>query len=127
MPSYIYNRKDQKDKRKKLRNNSTVPEKILWQYLKNKKLGVKFRRQHGIGNYIVDFYCPELKLAIEIDGATHSEAEEVEYDTRRDNFLSLQGVEVRRYTNVNVKNSTGGIIEDLMRVIERKKKNENPS
>ena len=127
MPSYIYNRKDQKDKRKNLRNNSTVPEKILWQYLKNKKLGVKFRRQHGIGNYIVDFYCPELKLAIEIDGATHSEAEEVEYDTRRDNFLRIQGVEVRRYTNVNVKNSTGGIIEDLMRVIGRKKKNQNPS
>jgi len=127
MPSYIYNRKDQKGKRKNLRNNSTVPEQILWQYLKNKKLGVKFRRQHGIGNYIVDFYCPELKLAIEIDGATHSEAEEVEYDTRRDNFLRMQGVEVRRYTNVNVKNSTGGIIEDLMRVIGRKKKNQNPS
>ncbi|HMB65842.1 MAG TPA: endonuclease domain-containing protein [Patescibacteria group bacterium] len=125
MSSKIYNRKEQKHKRKSLRNNSTVSENVLWSYLKNKKLGVKFRRQHGIGNYIVDFYCPELKLAVEIDGATHETEKEVERDYKKEEFLKEQGVELKRYTNVDVKNGVGGVVEDLMDFIEKRKQNWN--
>ena len=68
----ILNKSSQTPIRKFLRNHSTVPEKLLWEKLKGKQLlGFKFRRQHGIGNYIVDFYCPKLKLGIEIDGVSH--------------------------------------------------------
>lgn len=68
----IYNRAVYKTRRKELRNNPTKTEKILWAFLKGKKLsGYKFRRQYGVGKYIVDFYCPQMKLAIELDGEMH--------------------------------------------------------
>ena len=58
----------------------TEPEKRLWSILRNNQLGVKFRRQHGIGHYIVDFYCPELKLIIEVDGESHFSEDAQAYD-----------------------------------------------
>ena len=67
----IHNNKNQKSRRKNLRNNMTKAEIILWSKLKGKQLGYKFRRQHGIGKYIIDFYCPKLKLIIEVDGDVH--------------------------------------------------------
>jgi very-short-patch-repair endonuclease len=68
----IHNRVELKPFRKKLRNNSTSAEATLWTYLKNRQLeGRKFRRQHSIGNYIADFYCPEEQLVIELDGEGH--------------------------------------------------------
>ena len=63
----IHNIKSQKQRRKNLRNNMTKAEIILWSKLKGKQLGYKFRRQHGIGKFIVDFYCPVLKMIIEVD------------------------------------------------------------
>lgn len=73
----IYNRLADTEKRKTLRNNMTKAEAILWRELKKRKmLGFKFRRQFGIGAYVADFYCTELKLVIEIDGVTHCTDEE---------------------------------------------------
>jgi very-short-patch-repair endonuclease len=69
--STVHNLKINKKKRQYLRNNATKAEKILWQKLKNSRLGYKFRRQHSIKEYITDFYCPKLKLIIEIDGDVH--------------------------------------------------------
>lgn len=70
--SKLHNRKHLKDFRKELRNNSTKAESRLWKVLRKRQLeGRKFRRQHSIGNYIVDFYCPEEKLIVELDGAIH--------------------------------------------------------
>ena len=94
----IHNLVKYKKRRQDLRNNSQDPEIILWSYLKGKQLqGYKFRRQHSIGNYIVDFYCTELKLAIELDGEQHSEERNVEYDKIRTEYLNSLGVKVLRY------------------------------
>lgn len=85
------------------RKNMTKAEMILWNELKTKKLnGYKFRRQHPIQKYIVDFYCHELKLIIEVDGGYHNEKEQIEYDKIRDNILKLKGVEILRFTNEEV-------------------------
>jgi very-short-patch-repair endonuclease len=112
-----FNIKSQKEIRQKLRNERSVSEKLLWYQLRNSKLGYKFRRQQGIGNYIVDFYCPELKLVIEIDGPTHEMPDELKRDKDRQVFLESLGLKVKRYYNLEVKNGLGGVIDDLERFI----------
>src|SRR5437016_532524 len=79
----IYTKKSEQKKRKILRENMTKAEVLLWFEIKNKKLGERFLRQFSITKYVVDFYCPRLKLAIEVDGATHLTDEEMAYDKRR--------------------------------------------
>jgi very-short-patch-repair endonuclease len=79
------------------RQNQTLAEKILWDRLKNKKLGgFKFRRQHPMIKYIADFYCPAKKLVIELDGKYHSEIEQAEKDRDRTEVISSGGVRVVR-------------------------------
>ena len=86
--------------RKNLRNNSTSAEACLWFYLKQKKIeGRKFTRQKSIGNFIIDFYCPEEKLAIELDGEQHFWEEGMKRDIRKTNFLESQGIIVLRFEN----------------------------
>lgn len=86
--------------RKSLRNNLTPSEAALWNQLKNKQLdGRKFRRQHSVANYILDFYCPSEKLAIELDGEYHNEEKQQEYDRERDLFLKATGIKVLRFEN----------------------------
>ncbi len=90
-----FNKSKYKQRRKELRNNPTKTEKILWDALKGKKLaGHKFRRQYGVGRYILDFYCVKEKLAIEIDGEVHENAESKEYDNKRDEFIRNFGIDV---------------------------------
>ena len=96
----FYNQKSQKEFRKNLRNNSTVSEKLLWNGIKNKQLEVKFRRQHGIDKYILDFYCPELRLAIEVDGATHETNKEIYRDKQKEELLIKSNIKLIRYTNI---------------------------
>ena len=85
---YILNREERNKFRKKLRNNMPKAEIILWSQLKGKKLdGFKFRRQHSVGPFIVDFYCPKLKLAIEVDGDSHYQEGIEEYDKRREKYI----------------------------------------
>jgi len=101
--SFVFNSSSQKQKRQYLRNHATDAERILWSRLKGRQLlGYKFRRQHGIGVFIVDFYCPESKLAIEIDGATHSTEAEREYDRRRQEYIALYRIHFLRFTNSEV-------------------------
>ncbi len=83
----VYNHKHLKPIKKLLRKQNISAEKILWSKLRNRQQRFKFRRQYSIGNYVVDFYCPALKLAIEVDGATHSTKEEIEKDKEREKFL----------------------------------------
>ena len=85
----IFNDKNQKSIRQNLRKSMPKGEIILWNRLKNSKLGYKFRRQFGINKYIVDFYCPKLKLAIEIDGKTHDYPDQIIYDKKGRNILNL--------------------------------------
>ncbi len=86
-----------------LRRNMTEPEKLLWKKLKdNQLLGYKFRRQHPIDIFIVDFYCHKAKLVIEIDGKTHDKRDVQEYDTARTNTLINFGLKVIRFKNEKV-------------------------
>lgn len=82
-----------------MKKEPTEAEKVMWQMLRGKQLGDKFRRQHIIGNYIADFVCLEKKLVIEIDGGYHSTPEQQAYDEERTRYLQTQGYKVLRFTN----------------------------
>jgi len=99
----IHNLQSSLTRRCELRNNLTVAEAILWKNLKNCNLdGKKFRRQHGIGPYIVDFYCPECRVIVELDGAGHYDVLSPEYDADRTKFLERLGMRVIRFENCEV-------------------------
>jgi very-short-patch-repair endonuclease len=103
-----------KDTRKHLRNNLTEAEAILWSMLKNSKLGGrKFRRQHSIGYYIVDFYCPAEKLVIELDGQGHYTHEGMSNDAERDKHLSMMGIKVLRFENIEVKENLTKVLQKI--------------
>ena len=99
----VQNLKQNKDRRKDLRNNPTDAEKYLWYELKKGQLnGKKFRRQQSISKYIVDFYCPEEQLVIELDGEQHFENEHKKYDERRTEYLGKLNLRVIRFRNTDV-------------------------
>ena len=79
---------------RKLRRDMSLPEVLLWQRLRGSKAGLKFRRQHPIGDYVVDFYCREAALVIEVDGEAHSHGDRPTRDDRRDGFLEMNGYKV---------------------------------
>jgi very-short-patch-repair endonuclease len=87
----IHNLPDKKTLRQKLRHNATPAEKVLWRSLKKSGVGAKFRRQHGVGPYFLDFYCPEHKLAIEIEGSVHDDVIRRDYDGERHAYLESHG------------------------------------
>src|SRR5687767_10747657 len=92
-----------KPRRKALRNALTPAEACLWNALKDRQLdGRKFRRQHSVGQFILDFYCPSENLAVELDGAAHDSAEAQLRDEGRDAFLTTLGIRVVRYENRDV-------------------------
>ncbi len=95
-----FNKTSEKEKRRNLRKNQTFCEKILWIYLRDRKtLGYKFRRQYSVDHYVMDFYCPELKLAIELDGNVHDLPDQKEYDAYRQEYLEKYGITFCRITN----------------------------
>ena len=98
--SIVHNKDTLKAFRKDLRKNLTPAEARLWTMLKNGQLGgVKFRRQHSVGNYIIDFYCASHKLAIELDGHVHAGLAAQDYDDRRTEYLQSHGIRVLRFEN----------------------------
>jgi very-short-patch-repair endonuclease len=101
--SRINNPKSSLTQRRELRSNLTPAEALLWANLKNSNLdGKKFRRQHGIGPYIADFYCPECRVIIELDGAGHYDVLAQERDDLRTIFLENLGMRVVRFENCEV-------------------------
>jgi very-short-patch-repair endonuclease len=99
----------------------TEAEKIVWERLCNKQLGVRIRRQHPIYKYIADYYCHELKLVIEIDGGIHLSKENKENDIGRDITLNEFGIQIIRFTNDQVINDIDQIIEEIKKKIEELK------
>ncbi|HSW54394.1 MAG TPA: endonuclease domain-containing protein [Ignavibacteriaceae bacterium] len=98
-----FNRRNLKDKRKHLRNNPTQAEAFLWGYLKNSQFEErKFRRQSSIKSFIVDFYCPEERLVIELDGDFHFDENAMKNDQRRTMKLEEAGLKVIRFENQEV-------------------------
>ncbi len=110
----IHNRKYLETYRKNLRNNCTSAEAFLWKYLKKSQLrGRKFRRQHSIGNYITDFYCPKEKLIIELDGAIHNLPEIIEKDKIRTQYLEGLGFKVIRFENKMVFDHLDQVLKEI--------------
>ncbi|MBI5621765.1 endonuclease domain-containing protein [Candidatus Falkowbacteria bacterium] len=97
-----FNKRKFKHLRQKLRRESTKSEDLLWYELNQRQLGFKFRRQQGIGDYIVDFYCPELRLVIEVDGISHDDSDVRQRDIVRQRYLEDLGSRVVRYTTDEV-------------------------
>uniref|UniRef100_UPI0035CAA6D4 endonuclease domain-containing protein n=1 Tax=uncultured Sphingomonas sp. TaxID=158754 RepID=UPI0035CAA6D4 len=79
---------------RKLRRDLSLPEALLWQRLRGKQAGLKFRRQHPVGPYVVDLYCPAVKMAIEIDGDAHDRADRPARDAERDAFIAENGLRI---------------------------------
>jgi very-short-patch-repair endonuclease len=112
----IYNTKAKEAHRRELRNSSTAAEAILWKHLQRRQvLAKKFRRQESIGPYIVDFYCPECRLAVELDGAGHYSTLGNEYDERRDKYLETLGIQVVRFENRLVYQELEFVLETIRR------------
>ena len=101
------------ERRRELRNKSTPEEILLWMQLKDSKVGFKWRRQHSIGGYIVDFYCPSKKLVIEIDGPQHFKKENKEYDKVRTEFFERLNIKVLRFTNNEVGTETKRVVDKI--------------
>ena len=96
------------------RNNATLAEKVLWEHLRYNQLGIKFLRQHIIGDYIVDFISRESGLIIEVDGGYHSEPRQQENDTLREQILEQMGYHVIRFSNEEVLYDTDNVINQII-------------
>ena len=102
---------------KTMRTNATDAEHLMWQLLRNKKfMNLKFRRQHVIKPYIVDFYCHEIGLVIELDGSQHNTDDGKEYDAERTKFLEALGLKVVRYWNHDVLQNTDIVLEHIWQI-----------
>ena len=104
-------KKDLKQIARKLRNGSTFSEILLWQKIRKKSLGIEFHRQVPIDNYIVDFYCHELMLAIEIDGSSHDN--KFLYDKQRQEKMESLGVNFLRFKDIDVKRNMGNVLRGI--------------
>ncbi|UCH66956.1 MAG: endonuclease domain-containing protein [Ignavibacterium sp.] len=109
-----FNRKYLKQKRKDLRNNPTQAEAFLWGHLKGSKLeGRKFSRQASIKSFIVDFYCPEEKLVVELDGDLHFDEEVKKYDEDRTKKINKEGIKVIRFENQEVLLNLDSVLSEI--------------
>ena len=112
--SFLKNDPYLKERRRELRHNQTDAEKALWARVRNKQFfGLKFFRQYSVGPYILDFYCPEKKLAVELDGGQHNLPDGREYDAERTAFLNGHGIVVVRFWNNEVLQEIEGVLERL--------------
>ena len=108
-----------RDVARKLRKTSTRSEQILWQALRNRQLnGLKFLRQHPIGPSIVDFYCHEKRLAVEIDGPVHSKQEVAQRDQARQELIEEYGIRFFRCSSSEVERELAGVLERILRIAE---------
>ena len=113
---------------KALRKNMTLSEVLLWKELKGKKvMGYDFDRQRPISNYIVDFYCKELQMAIEIDGKSHDYEDIIQKDKTRQNKLESLGVKFLRFSDKQVKTNLSNVILEIEYWIEQNSPTPNPS
>jgi very-short-patch-repair endonuclease len=108
-----YNKSNYEESRKYLRSHPTYTEYLLWMQLKSKRMcGYKFRRQYSVDKYILDFYCPKVKLAIEVDGLSHQPEEQKNYDRYRQRYIEKFGIKFIRISDEE-------IFLDLDKVVEK--------
>jgi len=115
----MYNEKYLKETRRALRRNQTESERRLWMFLRHRRFhGMKFFRQYSIGPYILDFYCPRLRLAIEIDGSHHNEDPVMKRNIERTAFLSALGIRVVRFSNSEVIDEMERVLFSLVEAVD---------
>lgn len=103
-----------KQRRRELRRNQTEAEKVLWAHLRKRQFySMKFFRQYSIGPYILDFYCPAVKIAVELDGGQHNSFENKEYDLARSEYLKTQAIDVIRFWNNEVLLDIQSVLAEL--------------
>jgi very-short-patch-repair endonuclease len=120
-------RPDLKQMARELRSNPTDSERVLWSRLRRKQvLGVQFFRQRPIGDYIVDFYAPSIRLVIEVDGSQHYEPDHISTDKARDTYLTANGLTVLRFSNLDVLKNPVGVTQAIHDVIDRELKGKSP-
>jgi len=109
-----FNRNSMKERRQILRRKTTKPEIILWSKIRRKQLdGFRFRRQYSVNEYVLDFYCSELKVGIEIDRENHERIELKEYDSEREEVIKLFGISILRFTNKEVIDHIDNVLEKI--------------
>jgi len=117
----IFNTFENKEKRRALRNAMTRHETMLWARIRRQQLGeARFRRQYSIGPYVVDFYCPALRLAIEIDGASHIVPDAGENDRDRQARIESLGIMFLRFTNEEVARNLEGVLARIRQVVAKR-------
>jgi very-short-patch-repair endonuclease len=115
----IHNLRKLKERRQEPRNKATKAEAKLWRVIQHSQIeGKKFRRQHSVGYYILDFYYPEERLAIEIDGESHEKNESKLYDKSRTEFLDSMRIRVLRFKNEEVLNNLDSVTEQIRKSFE---------
>jgi very-short-patch-repair endonuclease len=111
-----HNAPELKSRRRELRATLTPAEALLWQHLQRRRLeGRKFRRQHSVGPYVLDFYCPSERLAVELDGAAHDHGLAWRRDVLRTTYLATTGVRVIRFENEDVVRNPEGVLASITR------------
>ncbi len=116
----IFTKKNLQERRRYLRHNMPKAEVILWSKLKSRQMhGKRFLRQYSVDRYIVDFYCPRLKLAIEVDGDSHYKKDAEEYDAIRQQYIESFGIRFFRCTNTDVLTNIDGVCEYIFSEIEK--------
>ena len=117
----VTNLVSQADMRRKLRHTATPEEVAFWSLVKSKQIcGVQFRRQFSVGPYVLDFYCPRVKLCVELDGIHHYSEEEVIHDKRRTDFLATLGIEVIRIDNTAIWTCSDMVVSTIKDVVQRR-------
>ena len=115
-----FNHPDTKEYRRQLRRESTPSERMLWKKLCRRQVdGYKFRQQHGFGIYIMDFYCPELRLCIEVDGSVHDSPEAIQNDKDRTLFLNQHRIKVIRFRNEEIETDIDSVIQRIKDYINK--------
>ena len=114
----LFNQTTLRAQRRQLRNRMPFAEQRLWYHLRGKRLGQhKFRRQVSIGPFIVDFYCPRVRLAIEVDGDSHYAPHAATYDVRREAYLRSLGITVLRFTNQEIYSNREAVLSTIARYL----------
>ena len=113
----VFNNPDLKLRRQKLRRDSTSSEKVLWNKIRDTKLGYRFLRQYGVEGYVLDFYCPEKRLAIEIDGGYHRNQDAKIYDSYRTRHIEAFNIRVVRFWNSDINHYLDKVLVDIKELL----------
>ena len=123
----IFNKLSEKEKRRRLRKKTSSSEKIVWTYLRRKQiLDERFLRQFSVDYYVLDFYCPRLRLAIEIDGDSHFiNQDAIDYDRERQDYIENLGITFLRFTNAQANQSNDDVMNEITNKV-KELQNRNP-